>query len=93
MSKSTAELLKLKRGKADKTGGIGGTTEGHWSKFSFKIKAGREEHTFNNVDVFVLNIDLDVPILIGRAGFFERFEVSFIENKKIKLKRKSLRAY
>ena len=89
MSKSTAEFLKLKLGKTDKTGGIGGDTKGRWSNFSFKIIGEHEQHSCNDVPVFVLEQDLDVAVLLGRNPFFHDFDVSFINNSKIKLIRKS----
>jgi len=87
ISKSTADLLQIKYGKEEETEGIGGKAKGCWGKFSFVIEGEHEKHIFNHSKVFILQDDLDVPILLGRNPFFDKFEISFVKNSKVKIRK------
>ena len=87
--KDLAEILGLKEGKIDtETSGIGGNVKVRKSRLHFKIKGERESYSLD-VPVLVLqNPGSDVPLLLGRHGFFEHFHITFKQNEeKIVLKK------
>jgi hypothetical protein len=87
--KGLAELLGIEMPKETTSSfGIGGEIKTKNSKMEVSIKKKHEEHTFT-VPVQII-LDDNAPIILGRAGFFNKFIISFDEeNQKIRLKRKS----
>lgn len=83
ISKDLAELLGLDlKGKKTDVGGIGGPAEAVLSKVRVKVTAGKHESKTFQVPVFVIlsdDMEDDFPVIIGRAGFFEKFKVEFVE--------------
>ena len=79
ISNDLAEFLGLKQHKTPegKTGGIGGKVKVNASALSLQLKGEHESHNLT-IPVLVLQEDYeDVPPLLGRAGFFENFEITF----------------
>ena len=87
--KDLADVLGLKEHNVEaETGGIGGKVKVKKSRFSFRIKGVRESYSLD-VPVLVLQeANMDVPLLLGRRGFFENFHITFKQNEeKIVLKK------
>lgn len=90
ISKSLAEILGLKLdGKREPVLGIGGKGEAIKSKVKIIVKNSHEKYTLEiPVFVFVSDLDEDFPVLLGRTGFFDNFEITFKENQgKVVLKK------
>ncbi|HLD04661.1 MAG TPA: retropepsin-like aspartic protease [Candidatus Nanoarchaeia archaeon] len=67
--------------------GIGGKVESVETTISLMVEKGHERYTFN-VLVKVILGDYDFPILLGRDGFFDKFVISFDQQReRILLKR------
>ncbi|RME78208.1 hypothetical protein D6774_01875 [Candidatus Woesearchaeota archaeon] len=83
-----AEILDLDlSAKPEPCGGINGDVEAIPSKMRVKFEKGDEKYQFI-VPVNVIKTDYEFGILIGRAGIFNRFSITFDEAKwKIRLKR------
>jgi len=83
ISKEMAEVLGLDLGgKREKSYGIGGTVDSITSRVNISIQKGHEHYTMT-VDVkVILKEDLQLPPLLGRAGFFDEFEITFNDHKK-----------
>lgn len=90
ISQSVAEILGLDlSGKRTPAFGIGGKVESIENKLNLAIEKGHEHYNFQ-IPVKVILGDYDLPILLGRAGFFDKFIISFDQSKeKISLKRVS----
>jgi len=88
MSEDVAEILGLDlNGERDSAYGIGGRVDAVESKVNITIEKGHEKYNFL-IPVKVILGDYDFPILLGRAGFFDKFIISFDEvQQKISLKR------
>ncbi len=88
MSKAIAELLGLNlNSQITKAFGIGGEVDSVETTVSITIEKGHEHYTFQ-IPVKIILGDYDFPILLGRAGFFDKFIVSFDQaQEKILLKR------
>lgn len=90
ISKDTAEFLGLKEkeSEAKSTAGIGGLVKVKNSVLTFQIKDEREKYPLT-VPVLVLQEDkADIPIILGRNGFFEHFHITIKQNEeKIILKK------
>ena len=88
MSEDVAEILGLDlSGERDSAYGIGGKVNAVESKVNITIEKGHEKYNFL-IPVKVILGDYDFPILLGRAGFFDKFIISFDEvQQKISLKR------
>ena len=87
--KDLAEVLGLKESKEETdTGGIGGTVKVRKSRLRFKLKGNREKYSLD-VPVLVLqDRKVDVPLLLGRHGFFEYFHITLKQDEeKIVLKK------
>ena len=83
-----AELLELDLS-AEKSSayGIGGTVESISSKMSVLVEKGHEKYAFQ-IPVKVILGKFDFPVLLGRAGFFDKFVISFDQgNERVSLKR------
>jgi hypothetical protein len=87
--KDLALLLGLKESKADmKTGGIGGSTRVKETKLSFTVKNERERYNLRVPALVLQNPDEDVPLILGRNGFFEEFHITFKQSdEKLVLKK------
>lgn len=73
-------------GKRTPAFGIGGKVESIETKLTLSIGKGHERYTFQ-MPIKVILGDYDLPILLGRAGFFEKFVICFDQSKeKISLK-------
>lgn len=77
ISQDIAELLSLDLSEQkDISRGIGGEVEVINTKMSVNIKKGYENYTLN-IPVQVILGDSKIPIILGRAGFFDNFIISF----------------
>lgn len=92
MSKDVAEILGLNlSGKRTPAFGIGGKVDSVETKVRISTEKGHEHYAFQ-IPVKVILGKYDFPVLIGRAGFFDKFVISFDEeNEKVSLKRNSNR--
>ena len=88
LPKEIAEILEV-----DVSGGrepvIGiGDSEAVACKIEIILQHGHERHSISVEAKVILNDTDDFPVLIGRAGFFDAFHITFKENdKKIVLKK------
>jgi predicted aspartyl protease len=77
--------LTKKRGPC---GGIGGEVDTAEDYVRVRIAQGHENYTFDIPVKVVLDLKSSVPVLIGREGFFEEFEITFDERReRISLKK------
>ena len=83
-----AEILGLDlSGEETPAYGIGGKVNSVETKMSIKIEKGHEQYAFQ-IPIKVILGDYDFPILLGRAGFFSEFVISFDESQeKVSLKK------
>jgi predicted aspartyl protease len=69
-------------------GGIGGEVDTAEDHVRIRVAQGHENYTFDIPVKVVLDSSSSIPVLLGREGFFEKFEITFDENReKISLKR------
>jgi predicted aspartyl protease len=69
-------------------GGIGGEVDTAEDHVRIRLAQGHENYTFDIPVKVVLDSSSSIPVLLGREGFFEKFEITFDENReKISLKR------
>ena len=88
LTKDLADLMGLKLGEKSETAGIGGGVNVRKARFFFQIKGTHEKYSFNVPALVLLDDEADVPILLGRHGFFEEFHITFRQNEeKIVLKK------
>ena len=73
--------MDLSSKKPETIRGVGGKAKAIKSNVSVTIARGHERYSLT-IPVFVILEGGDFPILIGRAGFFENFEITFKEAKK-----------
>jgi len=86
-----AEVLGLDvSGEPSKAQGIGGEVKVVGSKMAVAIKGRREQDSFVlPVQVIMEKTLAGFPILLGRRGFFDRYEITFMpREKKMVLKRR-----
>ncbi|MFA5174514.1 MAG: hypothetical protein WC438_05015 [Candidatus Pacearchaeota archaeon] len=77
ISKDVAELLGIRLdGEINPAFGIGGRVDSLESKMSIIIEKGHEHYPLE-IPVKVILGNYDFPILLGRAGFFDEFVISF----------------
>lgn len=88
ISRDIAEILDLDlRTKHSPAYGIGGKVDAVDTIMGIIIEKGHEHYNFR-IPVKVILGNYDFPILLGRAGFFDKFIVSFNQaHEKILLKR------
>ncbi len=88
ISKDLAEILGLDlNGKKSPAFGIGGKVDAVDTKMNITVQKGHEKYTFQ-IPVKVILGNYDFPVLLGRAGFFDKFVISFDqEQEKVFLKR------
>lgn len=85
--KGLAEYLKLNLKNKDVSKGIGGEIKIWNSSIDIGIHGGHENYNFRNIPVQVAEDDT-IPIILGRAGFFDKFIISIDEKRqKVRLKR------
>ena len=66
--------------------GIGGKIDSVETKMNIIVEKGHEHYAFQ-IPVKVIFGDYDFPILLGRAGFFDKFVISFDQSQeKVSLK-------
>jgi len=87
--KEIAELLGLKElQKEMDTGGIGGKVKVKESRMQFWLDGQHEKHQMNIPVLIMQDINEDMPVILGRQGFFENFDIIFRQNEeKITLKK------
>ena len=83
-----AEILGLNlNGKKAPAYGIGGKVDSVETRMNITIEKGHEHYNLQ-IPVKVILGDYDFPVLLGRAGLFDKFVISFDQSKeKISLKR------
>jgi len=88
MPKAVAELLGLDlSGKITPAYGIGGKVDSVETKANITIEKGHERYNFQ-IPIKGILSDYDFPILLGRAGFFDKFIISFYQaQEKVSLKK------
>ena len=75
-------------GKEEITGGIGGAAKVRNSKIQLIIENQRERYNLEIPVLVLMENYADVPILLGRNGFFDNFHINFRQNgEKITLKK------
>ena len=86
--KSIGELLGVDlNGQVDYAYGIGGKVKSIETSVRISVQKGHEHYNFI-LPVKVILDDYNFPILLGRAGFFDEFVITFDqENEKVLLKR------
>ncbi|MDP4012227.1 MAG: hypothetical protein Q8R00_01315 [Candidatus Nanoarchaeia archaeon] len=88
MPQAIAEILGLDLGgKITPAFGIGGKVDSVEAKLTTIVEKGHEHYTFQ-IPIKIILGDYDLPILLGRAGFFDKFVISFDQSmEKVSLKR------
>ena len=83
-----AKVLNLDlSGKIEKANGIGGSVNVINTKMTARVKQKRESYQFIIPVQVILGKD-KIPPLLGRKGFFDKFEITFLDRQqKVKLKR------
>jgi len=84
ISKEVSDLLDfdLTEGKVATTYGIGGTMKTLQKQIMMKFGRNHEIYSLSvPVKILLDSVDFEIPPLIGRAGFFEQFEITFDERK------------
>jgi hypothetical protein len=86
--KDLADILGLDlKGKSSPAFGIGGKTEAVDTTMGITVEKGHERYNFT-IPVKVILGEYDFPVLLGRAGFFDKFVISFNQSdEKVFLKR------
>lgn len=86
--KAIAEILGLNiSGEKSPAFGVGGKVNAVDTKMTVSVEKGHEHYTFQ-IPVKVILDDYDLPVLLGRAGFFENFIISFDQpNERVSLKK------
>ena len=84
-----ADLLGMKENAAStETGGIGGKVKVKRSRLRFMLEGNRERYSLDVPALILQDNDNDVPLLLGRHGFFEHFHITFKQDEqKVVLKR------
>jgi hypothetical protein len=83
ISMEMAEVLGLDlSGKREKSYGIGGTVDSITSRVNISIQKGHEHYMMTVDAKVIMKDDIQLPPLLGRAGFFDEFEITFNDHKK-----------
>lgn len=83
--KSLAKVLGLSFDSEEETAGIGGSVKCYSSKMKIKVGSDRENYSFI-LPIRVVDDD-SIPILLGRAKFFDKFKIIFDQkNNKVSLR-------
>ncbi|MBI4150638.1 retropepsin-like domain-containing protein [Candidatus Woesearchaeota archaeon] len=72
-----AEVLGLKLGEEQETAGIGGKTKVRRTRFMFTVRSERESYRIVAPALVLMDDGMDVPLILGRNGFFEAFDITF----------------
>ncbi len=81
MPQALAEVLGLElSSNLQSAFGIGGEVHAVETKLTLHIQQGHENYVFE-VPLKVVMGDVDFPFLLGRAGFFERFTITFEQSQ------------
>lgn len=82
-----ADILGLDiKGERNPAFGIGGKVDSVETKMSIAVEKGHEHYSLQ-IPVKVILGQYDFPVLLGRAGFFDKFVVTFDQaNEKLSLK-------
>ncbi|MBS3175578.1 hypothetical protein J4440_06880, partial [Candidatus Woesearchaeota archaeon] len=82
LTKKVAEILELDlSAKPQKVNGIGGETEAVLTELTIIFETPHKTYKYQ-VPVFVVTDEtVDFPMLLGRAGFFKHFKITFDESK------------
>lgn len=92
--KDLAEVLGLCLSEEQETRGIGGITKAKRTRLSFRISNGRESYALSMPALVLLDETINIPLLLGRTGFFDEFEIIFRQpEEKIVLKKVAAHAY
>lgn len=83
-----AEILGIElKGEKTPAYGLGGKVDSIETRISITVEKGHEHYSFQ-IPVKVILGNYDFPILLGRAGFFDKFIISFDQNQeKLSLKK------
>jgi|SRR3989338_1348662 len=94
ISKEMAEILGLDiSGERKPAFGIGGKVDSIDTSMGIIVQKGHEKYSLT-IPVKVIMSDFSFPVLLGRAGFFDKFIVSFHQaNEKVSLKKLNMRSY
>ena len=89
MSQSMAVLLGLNlNGPKSVAYGISGKVQAIDSQVRIQITNGHEKYSFS-IHIKIILDEYDFPILLGRAGFFDKFVVIFDQkNERVMLKKR-----
>ncbi len=94
LPKGLAKILGLKEEKEIiETGGIGGKVKVKKSKMQFRISGSRENYPLTIPILVLQDSNEDMPLILGRQGFFENFHITLRQNeekvtiKKVELKK------
>ena len=80
--KDLAETLGLKESEFEsETGGIGGKVKVKKTRFSFILKGSRENYPLSVPALVLQDRNADIPLLLGRHGFFEHFHITFKQDE------------
>ncbi|MBI4451625.1 retropepsin-like domain-containing protein [Candidatus Woesearchaeota archaeon] len=83
-----ATVLGLKEDEHLDTGGIGGKVKVRRSKLQITLRGSREYYMLQLPVLVMQDKSEDVPLILGRNGFFEQFDITFRQrNEQIVLKR------
>lgn len=94
LPKAIADILELDlKGKRTPAYGIGGKVDSIGTKVNITVEKGHEHYSFQ-IPIKVILGDYDFPVLLGRAGFFDKFIVSFDQGQeKVSLKKITRNVY
>ena len=82
LPKGLAKLLGLKEiGEIFETKGIGGNVKVKESRMQFKITGDHETHQLTIPVLVLQDATKDMPLVLGRQGFFENFNVTIRQNE------------
>ena len=84
-----ADFLGLKQEEqVQNTAGIGGPVKVRKSKLALTVKNERERYSITIPVLVAQDKEVDIPLILGRNGFFEQFHILFRQDeRKITLKK------
>ncbi len=87
--KDLANILGLKEQKEEtETAGIGGKVKVKKTRFNFIVEGKKEKYPISVPALVIQDEDADIPLLLGRHGFYENFHITFKQNEeKVVLKK------
>lgn len=72
-----AEMLGVTLGEETETGGIGGFVKARKASLALTLRGGRESYNLRIPALVMLDSRMNIPLILGRNGFFERFGITF----------------